>query len=91
MLLQVGPCLSGAPRELARALTQSLAAPAVLELSPNLLCLPQVLGHTEWIKDCPNPKFKTLIECEYFFEKKQVPTASKVPHSAPLTQQGLMR
>jgi hypothetical protein len=42
-------------------------------LTPNLLCLPQVLGHTEWIKDCPNPKFKTLIECEYYFEKKQVP------------------
>ena len=52
-------------------------------MTPNLLCLPQVLGHTEWIKDCPNPKFKTLIECEYHFEKKQVPTASKVPKRAP--------
>ena len=34
-----------------------------------------MLGHTEWIKDNSNPKFQTLIECEYHFEKKQVPTA----------------
>eukprot|EP00918_Siedleckia_nematoides_P098130 GHVU01214836.1.p1 GENE.GHVU01214836.1~~GHVU01214836.1.p1 ORF type:complete len:563 (+),score=135.63 GHVU01214836.1:54-1691(+) len=30
-----------------------------------------MLGHTEWIKDNSNPKFQTLIECEYHFEKKQ--------------------
>ena len=34
-----------------------------------------MLGHTEWIKNNHDPKFQTLIECEYHFERKQVPAA----------------
>jgi hypothetical protein len=31
-----------------------------------------MLGQTEFKKDCKDPKFETQIECDYYFEKKQV-------------------